>query len=611
MAQNDYIRALIIKKDWKTILNFVDTEPSLFLKSLHIKSVRKEIFSNFTTENYCDLLKKSIEPIQKQIYQIMLEHYDEKPDLISKTALELFNNIDKYPFVLRNIISIVALFPEEQLYNVLFVPGKGQTLYERIKSSLESKDVYSSSSKLISPREFISERDISKRKSILKIIIKEFENKAKANDPSSQAMSLLSLYSNTWSTDAELREEIKKAVNESMNSYVHPSAYILFTNGNVPSFSNFDFQLFYSKKLFTKLDYYNYAIKILENDAKQETLKQTNLKRLIKNIALTSRGPIQTNLIQTVKSLSIADENSKERTIFSRIEKEYQQIAFHQFSKRGSIDMISFLADQFTSEFNKIPLLNILFNADKSLDILHNIIQETISNRNVFINIHPDVYTDRLISLLNTVSGVLKFMDDDFSDQFLVEVIRHPTISNRVNYYFESNPIAGISCILNIHNLKTIGSLYNKKDLDEFGFCGKRTIKFPPLDSSLTKKAQPYECKNIHPFELALISSQLLGHQNETLARSARKCYESFVTKVLTDVIENPQLASRANEVHFRFCRYCMRDDPEIVSTNLITPLSINAAILANSDSIEKLIEYIPDSCASTVLPNAIEAINR
>jgi hypothetical protein len=606
MRNNDFIRALVIRKEWKTILGLATTCSDLFLRALHCQPVRKELFSDFTAEEYIALLDRSNEAVQNQILQIMLERFDENPDVIGKAGQDLFFNPVGHPFVYKNIVNVAALLPIDMVKKILTVPSKGATLYLRIKGSLENPN--SDNVQYLKPSEFVSLRNIVKRQSILKVVFEEFEKNIKVGNPGlyeNHIMSFISHYAPAWTKCAPLRAQMKEIIEKAdLSSVFCDNTYLLFINGSIPVPTHFDFKLFIQNNLMKKIDFVNSVISVLAADAAKESIRKTNLRRLIKNIPKITM-PLGVNMFMTLRSEALEKKDSKAAVIYARIEKEFQAVAAKQIIKHGDASMLRFVAYPLACKPTAvIGNLSVIFNSQKSLEIIRKTIEDVIAEKNTIIKISADAYTDRMIQMLNAVGAAISHFDDEFHDDFILEVYRHPTNSGKINHSFEFDTISALNCLLQIRDLKKISSVFKYKDLDEFGFAGKRSLNFPPLQTSKTKKAEAIEFESVHPFELSLISSRLLAHQNEQISQAARSCYQLFTDKILSLVVKNPALAKNACDMYFRLCRYCVRDDPNLVEQVVVSPFIINAAVKAKSDVIERVIAMLPSTSMGKVLVN-------
>ena len=606
MKSNEFIRALVIRKEWKKILDLSTTCSDLFLRALHCQPVRKELFKDFKEEDFKKLLDKSNEAVQNQILQIMLERFDECPEVIGKAAQNMFLNPNEHPFVYKNIAIVSALLPIEMLKKILTVPSKGATIYQRIRASLEAPN--SDHVQYLEPSEFLSQRDIVKRQSILKLIFEEFEKNIKVQKPGlyeKHIMNFISFYAEAWTKCAPLRAQMKKIIEEAdLSSVSCDNTYLLFVDGNIPVPIHFDFNLFIKNNLMKKIDFVNAVISVLAADAAKESIRKTNLRRLIKNIPKI-KSALGINMFMTLRSEALAKKESKAAIVFARIEKEFQSVAAKQIIKHNDASMLEFISVPLSCKPKDVIFKPaIIFNSEKSLEIIHKTIEDVIAAKDSIIKTSAGAYSDRMISMLNAIGTTISHFDDEFHDNFILEVYKHPTNKGQINYAFEFDTVGALNCLLQIRDIKKISSVFRYKDIDEFGFTGKRSINFPPLQASKTKKAESIEFDTVHPFELSLISSRLLGHQNEQIAQAARVCYQLFTDKILVQVAKNPALASRACDMYFRLCRFCIRDNVPLVEQVVVSPFIINAAVKANSDVIKRVIAMLPGTSMGKVLMN-------
>lgn len=601
LSQNDYIHALVMKKQWDTILGFAETNSKVFLKCLHIPPVKKNIFNNLDENRLLTLLERSIEPVRSMIFNILTEFADSKP-YIQDVAMTLLHNSAKYPFIVDHAAQVVLLLPLDKIKKAFTTraAGEGKTVYEIILATIDGEDAIEGEYINLNP----SPRVLSKRPSIIGVVFDLFEEIVKSDSYisyDSNIMEYIQSYYPTYSKIPALKARLQKIVISACpEKIICKKTYQFLIDGTLPVPYNFDLSFFLEHKMVTLEQITEMIIQALAKDAELPSIKGTNLSRYIKNLPNISSYPMK-NMLLTIRSIAREDPNSNYGKIWSRIEKDYENAAAKMLINHGDASLIEFISSalKYTNLYsNKYASdYSIIFSAEKSLEIIKNVITRVISSKDKIILSSSQAYTDRMFSIAKAIGCVIEYYDDAFHDDFFVEMFRHPTNLDKPNYVYEKDTIQGLLCAINVRDPKKMSGIFVPKDkTDEYGFLTNRKIVFPPLPSSITKKTEDYECKTIHPIETSIIQCRLLVNKNTNVSSAAKKLYLSFVNKMLQMALKNPDLASRASEMHFRFCRYCIRDDHEIIGEEICNPAALAAAAKAQDGSIEKLIEMAPNA---------------
>jgi len=629
--------------------------PKYLLPVLRIPRVRKNIFTGYTAEKIIKLLDITSDDLRFQIFSIMLDNFDSHLE-IQKVANDIFYNINVHSWAIKFLDFLAALMPNEVLQRA-FVKKINTTgnQYDDLKACFDDSpkgySLYFGSHvlpniRLVSQRgsfgKIVAELYINELKSL------EYDNEYNTRETCSHLMSMVIHFHPIWSTFPEIKQKLKEAV------LAYPAAKdILFSHSVSYAFNNQLHNIspsYFNIYHFNQWEFIDYEyimreiiLKRLYLEATYQIKISTNLESIITYIPM-NLADYSKNFLNMLKTMAKVPEEKELSLIWPKIVQMLPEYTLKQVLELNNFNLFKYLIKLITpkSKPEQIGLLRnegVFFSFDLAMKCIVFTIEGVLAAKEKIISVNMNQYTDKLADILDSLlldrrpwetnrclvhmkqNTPFYMIEPALRDKVLIEYIKHPAGDKPLNYSLATQSMTvTLALSLLFSNISLIAEVLVKgkgKPRNSYGFISNANINFPPLPTSDTKKAIPYEAESMHVFELTLIREHLLTHADNGVAMFSYTLYQLFLLKVCKQVIadNNIELAKEAIQIHFRFCRMMLgKQKDEIKQTiyelferTVCCPIVLAAAKIALP--APDLLEHLENNLFSLV-SNAVEGRN-